>query len=188
MSKEQKAKLKPRGGNSPIKGDIVTTEPGDNALLVMFNKSIMDLTKIDLHNIKCVKARIDEFFEMCKTADQRPTVSALAMSLGLDRRRLWELANDQHSNASTITNMPTLCKDAITDAYKLMELMWESLAIHGRMNPAAMAFFGVNNFKYQDVSKVIIAPEPADPLGEKVDVENLKARYLAAIPEGYDDE
>ena len=181
---EVKPKMKARGGNSPIKGDVIQVEPGDNAHYVIFNKSIMDLPDINIHDLGELENRIDEFFGMCASADMRPTVSGLAMSIGIDRRRLWEVANEKHSHSVVVNKLPVDCANAITKAYRLMELMWESLSINSRLNPMAIAFFGINHFQYQDVKNITIAPVVNDPLGDLLSEEELRKKYMSAIPEG----
>ena len=183
-----KKKMKPRGGNSPVIGDNGDmTEPGDNAKYIEFGMALAALPEIDLHDIGQLQERINEFFLICKAADMKPAVSGLALALNLDRRRLWEIKTESASNAVKVNKMPPACVDVIKKTYVLMELNWENMMQDGKINPAAGVLIGVNNYGYQDVKQFNVSQAvPHDPLGDLTDPEELRRRYMSAIPEECD--
>ena len=141
-------KKKPRGKNigetlAPI------TEPGDNAKYIGVSLQLFNMPKVDLFKPDEVQARLNEYFRIHTEADMKPTVVGMAMALGIDRRRLWEIRADAPSTNRCVTDIPTLSKDYIKKAYDFMENLWENYMQNGKINPVSGIFLGKNNFGYQ---------------------------------------
>lgn len=91
----------PNGIGLPASKSSLMLEDGDNAKFTSMNLHFMNLSKIDLHDEKAVQDRLNEYFDFMIQNDMKPSVSGMAMALGLDRRRLWEIktGNTQGSGA-----------------------------------------------------------------------------------------
>ena len=63
-------------------------EKGDVAKYITHAKGLWDLPPIDLQDDKQITDRIQWFFEYCAKADMKPSMSGLAMALGVDSRTL----------------------------------------------------------------------------------------------------
>lgn len=170
-----KQKGKPRGGNSPVIGQNgMMTQPGDNAKFLRVNIELMKMPGIDMMDVEQVSNRIEEYFVLYAENDMKPTVAGLAMALGMDRRRLWEIKTDNYRNGST--KLPPSVTDTIKKAYHLMENLWESYMNSGKINPVSGIFLGKNNFGYQDKTEYVVTPNTQRD--SDYDPEDIRRRYL----------
>ena len=165
-------KKKPRGKNigetlAPI------TEPGDNAKYIGVTLQLFNMTKVDLHKPEDVQARLTEYFRIHTEADMKPTVVGMAMALGIDRRRLWEIRADV---ADRNQDLPTLTRDYIKRAYNFMENLWENYMQNGKINPVSGIFLGKNNFGYQDKTEYVVTPNVQNDSDYNKD--DIMARYM----------
>ena len=176
---EVKPKKKPRGKNigetlSPV------TEPGDNAKYIGVSLQLFNLPPIDLHNPDDVQARLTEYFEIHVKADLKPTVAGMAMALGINRRRLWEIKTDAKMGGTTEYNLPTETLVAIKKAYDFLETLWENYMNNGKINPVSGIFLAKNNFGYQDKVEHVLTPNVHND--SDYDAEDIKKRYLSDSP------
>ena len=169
---EQKTKMKPRGKNI---GETLApvTEPGDNTKYLAVSLKLYNLPTIDLKEPEQVKERLTEFFQIHADADLKPTVVGMAMALGWDRRRLWEIKTDV---ANRNQDLPTLTRDYIKKAYDFMENLWENYMLNGKINPVSGIFIGKNNFGYQDKQEYVLTPNSHSD--SDYSAEDIRKRYL----------
>lgn len=165
-------KKKPRGKNI---GETLApqTEPGDNQKYIGVSMQLFNLPKIDLKDPEQVQARLDEYFQIQFNADLKPTVAGMAMALGIDRRRLWEIRADV---ANRNQELPTLTRDSIKRAYDFMENLWENYMQNGKINPVSGIFLGKNNFGYQDKTEYVVTPNVNNDSDYNAD--DIRKRYL----------
>ena len=173
----QGIKKKPRGGNSPVIGDNgLMVNPGDNTMYLQQSLELMNLPTIDLHDVVAVRERINEFFNIMAKYDTKPTVAGMAMALGMDRRTLWAIRNDQPTGgAGYKTALPPEVADSIKKAYLLMENLWENYMQNGKINPVSGIFLGKNNFGYQDKTEYVVTPNVQQ---DNYDPDSIRQRYL----------
>lgn len=172
---EQIVKKKPRGKNI---GETLApvTEPGDNAKYLAVGLKLFNLPPVDLREPKLVEERLNEFFAIHAEADMKPTVSGMAMALGMDRRRLWEIRSGAMLGGHTPIDLPTLTVDYIKRAYNYMEILWENYMQNGKINPVSGIFLGKNNFGYVDKQEHVVTPNTRND--SDYDAEDIKKRYL----------
>lgn len=172
----------PTGIGLPASKSSLMLEDGDNAKFTSMNLHFMNLPKIDLHDEKAVQDRLNEYFDFMIQNDMKPSVSGMAMALGLDRRRLWEIktGNTQGSGAlGGLSSLPQEVTDLVKKAYQLLECLWEDYMLNGKINPMAGVFLGVNNYGYQDVKKVDVTPVlPDSNKDNDYDPDSIRERYL----------
>lgn len=166
-------KKKPRG--KPVQESLAPiTEPGDNTKYLLVSMKLMQLPDIDLHDVEQVNARLEEYFKIQAEADLKPTVAGLGLALnGMDRRRLWEIRTDVPDRNQ---DLPTVVRDSIKKAYKLMENLWENYMQNGKINPVSGIFLGKNNFGYQDKTEYVVTPNVNNDSDYNAD--EIKKRYL----------
>lgn len=187
--KPVKKKGKPRGGNSPVIGDNgLLVEPGDNAKFMRVNMVLFNMEKIDMTDIDAVQSRINEFFMLYAENDMKPTVAGMAMALGMDRRRLWEIKTG--NKGISTPDLPLSVQDTIKKAYILMENLWETYMNSGKVNPVAGIFLGKNNYGYQDKTEYVLTPNQQSD--NDYDADAIRERYLATdkqkrLSDGEDD-
>ena len=174
----QVIKKKPRGGNSPVIGDNgLETLPGDNAKYMRVNMVLFNMEKVDLNDVEAVRNRLNEYFALYTENDMKPTVAGMAMALGIDRRTLWAIRNDQPANGQGWKyTLPTAVSDSIKKAYILMENLWEIYMNSGKINPVSGIFLGKNNYGYQDKTEYVLTPN--NQQDNDYDPEDIKKRYL----------
>ena len=167
-------KKKPRGKNigetlAPI------TEPGDNQKYIGVSLKLFNLPSIDLYKPEEVQARLDEYFAIHFEADLKPTVAGMAMALGINRRRLWEIRSGAKMGGTTEYDLPTPTLVAIKKAYDFMENLWENYMQNGKINPVSGIFLGKNNFGYQDKQEHIVTPNTNSD--SDYSTEDIRKRY-----------
>lgn len=172
----------PKGIGLPMSTSSLTLDAGDNAKYTSMNLHFMNMPKIDLHDEVAVQNRLNEYFNLMVDSDMKPSVSGMAMALGIDRRRLWEIktGNTQGSGAlGGLSSLPQEVTDLVKKAYQLLECLWEDYMLNGKINPMAGVFLGVNNYGYQDVKKVDVTPVlPDSNKDNDYDPDSIRERYL----------
>ena len=108
---------------------VVDLPEGDNNKYTTFALAIMRLPKIDVKDPEQLRKRVTDYFQLCADHDMKPAVTALALALGMNRRRLWEIRSGQHHQPA----IPQECKDIIKMAYDSLELLWESYMQNGKI-------------------------------------------------------
>lgn len=178
-----KQKMKPRGGNSPVIGQNgYMLEPGDNTKFTMIGLELMRMPDIDIRNIDEVNQRLDDYFMLMGERDVKPTVSGMAMALGVSRTTLWAIVNNAPMGGrGNLPNLPAAVTDSIKKAYSMMELMWEEYMVHGKINPVTGIFLAKNNFGYQDKQEMVLTPNTSEAVQSP---QELQERYLGALPDG----
>ena len=172
-----KAKKKPRGGNNFLTDAALKVEDGDNTKYLMVNVELMNMTNIDIRNPEEVRQRVNDYFKLYASYDMKPTVAGLAMALGLDRRRLWEIKTDNYVNVGGYKDLPFETVDSIKKAYFLMENLWETYMNSGKINPVSGIFLGKNNFGYQDKTEYVLTPNQQQ--ASDYDADDIRKRYLS---------
>ena len=180
-----KAKGKPRGGNSPMIGENgYLLEEGDNNKFTSMGLWLMNLPKIDVHDPEAVQQRLNDYFGYMASQDAKPTVAGMAMALGMDRRRLWEIKTGNYHTNKWLEDLPNEVKDSIKKAYSLMEYLWENYMVNGKINPVTGIFLGKNNFGYQDKQEMVLTPNTQNESDFSED--DLRKRYMIEDGESND--
>ena len=180
-----KAKGKPRGGNSPMIGENgYLLEEGDNNKFTSMGLWLMNLPKIDVHDPEAVQQRLNDYFGYMASQDAKPTVAGMAMALGMDRRRLWEIKTGNYHTNKWLEDLPNEVKDSIKKAYSLMEYLWENYMVNGKINPVTGIFLGKNNFGYQDKQEMVLTPNTQNESDFNED--DLRKRYMIEDGESND--
>ena len=176
---EVKPKKKPRGKNI---GETLApvTEPGDNAKYIGVSLQLFNLPPIDLHQPEQVQNRLTEYFQIHVEADLKPTVAGMAMALGIDRRRLWEIKSGSLLGGHTPIDLPRDSVDSIKKAYDFLETLWENYMHNGKINPVSGIFLAKNNFGYQDKVEHVLTPNMHND--SDYSAEDIRKRYLSDSP------
>ncbi len=173
----EKKKGKPRGGNSPVIGmNGYDLKPGDNSKILGVNIKLFNMPKVNLEDPQAVGERLAEFFAIYDSADLKPTVVGMAMSLNMTRQMLWAVAHDKPVNGrGEYMNLSPEVSDIIKKAYEIMENMWESYMHQGKLNPVTGIFLGKNNFGYKDQTETVLTPNIQK---DQYTTESIRERYL----------
>jgi hypothetical protein len=171
-------KKKPRGLSKEMAdGKWLQAEPGDNTRIVQVNMQFFDMPKVDLHDPDAVHERLCEYFRIYGEADLKPTVAGMAMCLGVDRRRLWEIKTGATVGGTTKQNLPPETLDLIKKAYEILETTMENYANAGKINPVMAIFMMKNHFGYQDKTEYVLTPNQKQE--SDYDAYEISKRYLS---------
>ena len=180
VKKEHGLKGKPSNGkNSPVIGNNgLRTEPGDNTKYLQQSLEVMNLPDIDMHDVKAVSERINEYFMIVAKYDLKPTVAGLGLALnGMSRQTIWAIRNDAPvSSKGNLSALPKDVTDLIKKTYKIMENLWENYMQNGKINPVSGIFLGKNNFGYVDKQEHVLTPNQRNDSDYNAD--DIRSRYL----------
>ena len=171
-----KQKRKPAGMAAALAGDL-GQEPGDNTRIVQTNMKFFDMPKVDLHDPEAVRVRLGEYFQIYGEADLKPTVAGMAMCLGVDRRRLWDIKTGNYANVGGYKDLPPETVDLVKKAYEILETTMENYANAGKINPVMAIFMMKNHFGYQDKTEYVLTPNQQQ--ASDYDAEDIRKRYLS---------
>ena len=171
-----KQKRKPAGMAAALAGDL-GQEPGDNSKIVLTNMKFFDMPRVDLHDPAAVHERLCEYFKIYGEADLKPTVAGMAMALGVDRRRLWEIKTGTAVGGTTMSDLPRETLDLVKKAYEILETSMENYANAGKINPVMAIFMMKNHFGYQDKTEYVLTPNQKQD--SDYDADDIRKRYLS---------
>jgi hypothetical protein len=171
-----KQKRKPAGMAAALAGDL-GQEPGDNTKIVQTSMRFFDMPRVDLKDPDAVRERLAEYFKIYGEADLKPTVAGMAMALGVNRRLLWAIANDQPTGGNGYKlNLPDETTDLVKKAYEMLEMSMEAYANAGKINPVMAIFMLKNHWNYQDKTEYVLTPNQQQ--ASDYDPEDIRKRYL----------
>ena len=151
-------KRKPAGMAAALAGDL-GQEPGDNTRIVQTNMKFFDMPRVDLKDPEAVRERLAEYFKIYGEADLKPTVAGMAMCLGINRRTLWAIANDQPSGGNGYKMvLPEETTHLVKKAYEMLEMSMEAYANSGKINPVMAIFMLKNHWNYADKTEYVLTP------------------------------
>ena len=168
-------KRKPAGMAAALAGDL-GQKPGDNSRIVLTNMKFFDMPRVDLKNPEAVRERLVEYFQIYGEADLKPTVAGMAMCLGVDRRRLWEIKTGAAVGGTTMNDLPRETLDLVKKAYEILETSMENYANAGKINPVMAIFMMKNHFGYQDKTEYVLTPNQKQE--SDYDADEISKRYL----------
>lgn len=178
-------KKKPRGLSKEMAdGKWLQTDPGDNTRIVTTNLRFFDMPKVDLHDPEAVKNRLCEYFTIYGEADMKPTVAGMALALGVDRRRLWEIKTGSAVGGHSQLQLPAETLDLIKKAYEILETSMEAYANSGKINPVMAIFMMKNHFGYQDKVEHVLTPNQQN--ATDYDADEIRKRYLTDSSDSID--
>lgn len=115
-----------------------------------------------------LKDRFEQLFELCFNNNFIPTVEALALCSGIDRRDLWRIETEETHKGDG------MC-DIIKSAKNFIATMEAELARDGEINPTVYIFRAKNYFGMTDKQEVVVTPNklPQADLSEEEILSNL---------------
>lgn len=145
-------------------------QPGDNTKYLSHIMAVENLPIIDNSDPVQVQNRITEFFALCAENDVKPTVTGFRRALRISKQTLWDWRHGHRRAGSH--------QDIICQAYDMLEDLWESYMMNGKINPVSGIFLGKNQFEYADKQEYVVTPNTQP---EPVSVKDLEAKY-AELP------
>ena len=177
--KDNRGGRRPGAGDPRLTPDAFDSSDGKNTKYILSAMSLWELPKVDLKDAEQVKERTDTYFSMMAEQNMKPTVIGYAMALGISRKDLWAIVNDQPYNGVTRYDLPPEPVNLIKKGYRTMEYLWESYMQNGAVNPVSGIFLGKNHYGYKDQQETVVVTP--NLLGDGADQKQLEQRYLDSV-------
>ena len=124
-------------------------------------------------SIEQLEDDVSEFLELCSDTQTVPTITSLALWLGVDKTTIYEHANNSNSPFSTIL------KNIITYCHSLMQ----NGTVEGKINPVTYIFISKNDYGMRDDKNIMVSAnagggssvnsqETAEALRKQIEEEN----------------
>ena len=139
------AKRKKRNEIATIDDDSESGIPYTKRVAIHTNH-LLEFGKPNLDNPYEVELAITTYFKLCQSDEVKPTVSGLAMALGVSRATLLKYAN----GTTRIQN-----REAVVMALQTIEVFDEMLLKEGLMPALAGIFLFKNNYGYTDKTEIV---------------------------------
>lgn len=104
-------------------------------------------------SVEDLQKEMSEYFDLCKVTSTMPTVTSLALWLGVNRDTIYEHANNPNSPFS----------DSMKKTLTYMHSAMENGTLSGDINPVTYIFLAKNYFGMRDDKNINIAPATNDP-------------------------
>ena len=163
---------------NPQEQMVLAANEGPTADMLAASIELFNMPRVDLEDEWAVRERITEFFEVYAKRGLKPTVAGLGLALGLDRRRLWEIKTGAVNTRQR--TWPKGTQDSIRGAYVIMESLWESYMVGGKLNPVTGIFLAKNQYGYVDRMDHVVAPNVEE---QQRSAEDIRRRYISAADE-----
>lgn len=146
--------------------------PGDNSMYIRQALVSIDLPPIDISDPKQVEARIQQYFEWCEANDVKPKVVGMANWLGVHRDTLNGWKNGSRRAGQGFS-------EVVQKYMGLMEELWETYMLEGKVNTVAGIFLGKIMFGYKEPTEVIVST--GNPYGENQKAPEQLEEYLNTV-------
>lgn len=127
-----------------------------------------------------IRSRVNDYFEIMKKYDCRPTVTGLAMAFGTRRQRLAEFRRGTYRKGGKYKDLTPEGIEEINKAYDMLDVLFESYMLHDDINPMLAMFYATNNFDYRNTSSIDINTPALDADGTP-SAEEIRKKY-GALP------
>lgn len=98
-------------------------------------------------SIEQLQQDMGEFFELCANTQTVPTITSLALWLGVDKTTIYEHANNSNSPFSTIL------KNTLTYCHSVMQ----NGTVEGKINPVTYIFISKNDYGMRDDKNITVS-------------------------------
>ena len=149
--------------------------PDDDSNARFINNSLRlaALPQININDPDELQKRVLEYFQICAEDNIKPSVVGLAVSMGVDRRKIWDYVNE-------VRPINPQSRGVLKKAYELLDLNMNNLMLNGKINPVSGIFLMKNHYGYRDQQDVVVAKD--NLLGDATDNKALEEKYMKSIP------
>ena len=171
--------------NNPLVNPFENIEDGDNAKYLTTALQVADIgrVRVDLTDADATAERITEYFNLMIEKDQKPTMTGLAMCLGINHQRMSEIRRNVPSGLGklpsygyTTSFASPEVREIIEKAVAIMTNLWEDYMQNGKINPASGIFLGKNFYGMKDQVEHVVTAQ-TNPIDD-YSVDDIASRYL----------
>lgn len=131
---------------SNFPGPATKRKAEENKSLALNTKLLNELRNLpvlDRKDVSQIQNRLNEYFLLCERANFFPSVSSMALALGISRKTLWSWANEDSERGHLISS-----------AREIINALYEQLGVSGSAPQIYLIFLQKCHFQYQDVLDV----------------------------------
>ena len=148
---------------------------GDNTRFNEFSRELQLIGRCKVDKTVCgVEDRLDEYYEVCRNYDMRPSIGTLAIAFGVTRATI-----KNWINGVGVSGWDLEALKIFTVAYDAIGAETMDMALMGKASTVAAIFELKNNHGYRDEHHEVV--QTKDPLGEKRSIESLKEKYGKSV-------
>lgn len=155
---------------TPNVKDVVAKNEKKEEISRIVGESIQFYGRTPCRTNQEIAERLQEYFDNCYQTGQIPTVEDMCLALGVNRRTLlnWEVKQDTNPERAWI----------VQQAKEVLAAIDAKLVSEGKIPQVTYIFRAKNYFDMHDEKNVTITKPVSDPMGEKIDIERLRQKYL----------
>lgn len=131
---------------APREDQRLHASEGETAKYLRFNLTLADMPPVDFSDVQTVKDRIHLYFLMCIEQDMRPTITALSLALGVNRRMFSVIEAGSKGKEVAL---------AFRGAKAIVEAQLQDYMHNGAVNPLQGMFELNNNYGYKNQIDVV---------------------------------
>ena len=160
---------KNNGSPSPFSTKKVQKTEKKEEITRIVGESVQYFKSCTVRNDEELMDRIDNYFQQCLETGQIPTVEDMALAIGITTQRMyqWEHQIDGRNQSRA---------EIIQRAKAVLAAIDAKLVTEGKIPQVTYIFRSKNFFGMKDQQETIITHN--NPLGENVDIERIKQKYL----------
>lgn len=148
-------------------------EPGSTTKYLAHAMRKWNLAKIDLSDVDQVRERIEWYFQSCIDDDVRPNPTGLRIALGVSRQTISMWRQGLRSQRGEQAEL-------VMQAYDMMDELWNSYMMDGKINPVAGIFLGKAVFGYKEEQNIVVTAKRDTDY--EVDAETIAQKYAELPP------
>ena len=178
----------PKGGPNM---QVAVLDPDVSHRTTAMAMAIMGMGEIDLNDGDALADRLGEYFQLCSDNAIKPTMSGLALSIGVNRQELLRIRDGSYETVTSSRGMWTTSKvrhlsrdsaSLIKKACELMEVMWEANFQEGSIQPVVGIFLGKNNYGYKDQVDTVVTAKQESTIDD-AEAKAIVEKYRESLPE-----
>lgn len=157
--------------SSPVIKNAADDMPDEyNSKMVQFTMEIMPAEPLDIQDVDEMERRFVRYVETCNRYGMKVGNLAAYMAIGISKEQAWEWEN-------VTKGMPRRTA-FIKKVRQFCAVCRENLMADGKVNVVTGLFWQKNYDGLKDQQEVVLTPN--NPMGDQVDAESLRNKYLAS--------
>lgn len=160
---EAPAKRKGKGIASKYEDAVEGTDSEKKEIAKTVGSNVLAFYQMGMNRVKTateLQERIMEFFEVCASTGQFPTVEKMCLAIGYDRRTVWDWEVERH--CGLVQDSTLSVSDIVKRAKEFLASYDAEVAMNGKLNPVLYIFRSKNYYGLQDKQEITIEPKQND--------------------------
>lgn len=180
--KEETVKLKGRGGKENFPSNIkaaIKTEEQRGVAKQLLQETLTAYRMPKVKDDEELAQRFDDYFRMCASTGQIPTVEEMCLCTGYAQSTIWDFETGRRKGFSSAT------AEIIRKSKDFLQTFDAKLVVSGQLNFLTYCFRAKNYYGMIEKSEVVLTPN--NPLGDVPDQKQLEAKLADIVLEAEDE-